>query len=278
MANLFEDQAAGLRRLFAGGHGPATLAFAGIGPGRGRLLAGLARGLAAAGKEVLVIDERAGAQSVAAAFGLRSRFDLMQAVNRDVSAARVLLQAESSIRLLPAARAARQQARLDAGARRALAEWLSRLQKEADFVLADTVDCAGSDASPLLPQPQRVIVALPPDAQSITEAYARMKRLAQQRGCRRFGVVILCPEGSTPGVRAGAEEGRTAFANLCAVARRHLGAELELLGDPAARSDPHDIGQALAETFLDPLQEAAEAVFPAFARPAPGPAPLHPVV
>ncbi len=261
MFSLANDQAAGLRRLFAGGHGPATLAFAGVVPGRGRLLAGLARGLAAAGKEVLVIDEQAGAESVAAAFGLRSRFDLLQAVNRDVPASRVLLQAESSIRLLPAARAARQQARLDALARHTLAEWLSRLQKEADFVLADTIDCAGPDASPLLAQPQRVVVALSPDAHSITEAYARMKRLAQLRGCRRFGVVIL---------RAGAEEGRTAFANLCAVARRHLGAELELLCGPAARSDPHDLGQALAQTFLDPVHEAAEGIFTALARPAPG--------
>ena len=87
MASLFEDQAAGLRKLFSGAHGPARIAFAGA-PPLAAVVAALARGLAAAGKEVLVIDELAGAESVAAAFGLRSRFDLLQAVNRDVPAAR----------------------------------------------------------------------------------------------------------------------------------------------------------------------------------------------
>ncbi len=270
MFSLANDQAAGLRRLFAGGHGPATLAFAGLGAGRGRLLAGLASGLAAAGKEVLVVDEHAGAGSVAAAFGLRSRFDLLQAVNRDVSAARVLLQAGPAIRILPAARAARQHHRLDAMERRALGEWLWRLRKEADFVLADAFDCAEDGLSPLLPQPQRLVVALTPDAQSITEAYARIKRLAQLGDCRRFGIALL---------RAGEDEARTAFANLQAVARRHLDAELERLGGAAGRGDPEEAGRALAEAFLDARPGAAAGgVFPALARFAHGPAASSPVV
>jgi flagellar biosynthesis protein FlhG len=239
MASLFEDQAAGLRKLFAGARGPATVAFAGP-AGRGALVAALARGLASAGKEVLVIDEHAGADSTAAAFGLRSRFDLLQAVNRDVSAAQVLLRPEPSIRLLPAARAARRHARLDAMERRALAEWLRRLQKGTDFVLADTAENVGTDFSPLLPQPQRIVVAVLPDAAAITEAYAQMKRLAQLRDCRRFGVALL---GA-----AGAAEARTVFANLREVAQRHLGAELDLIG---AAADVEDIGQSLAASLLD---------------------------
>lgn len=239
MVSLFEDQAAGLRRIFAGARGPASVAFAGP-AGRGALVAALARGLASAGKEVLVIDEHAGADSAAAAFGLRSRFDLLQAVNRDVPAAQVLLRPEPSIRLLPAARAARRHARLDAMERRALAEWLRRLQKGADFVLADTAERAGTDFSPLLPQPQRIVVAVSPDAAAITAAYAQMKRLAQLRDCRRFGVALL---GA-----AGPAETRTVFANLREVAHRHLGAELDLVG---AADDADGIGQALVASLLD---------------------------
>ena len=194
--------------------------------------------------------------SVAAAFGLRSRFDLLQAVNRDVPAAQVLLQPEPSIRLLPAARASRQCARLDAMERRALAEWLRRLQKGVDFVLVDTAECAAADFSPLLPQPQRIILALSPDSRSITEAYAQMKRLAQQRGCRRFSIVLLA---------AGTAEGRTVFANLREVARRHLGAELELIGGEDGHGDPDCVGHALTESFLNPTREAAGG-FPVAAR------------
>lgn len=248
MASFLEDQAAGLRKLFSGSRGPATIAFAGAGS-RGGLVAGLARGLASAGKEVVVIDEHAGADNVAAAFGLRLRYDLLQAVNRDVPAAQVLLRAETSIRLLPAARAARLCARLDAIERRALGEWLRRLQKRVDYVLVDTADRAEGEFSPLLPQPQRIVIAASPEAPSITEAYAQMKRLVQLRDCRRFEVVIQRA--------ATTAEGQTVFGNLREVARRHLGAELDLLGCSVARSEPQHVGHALAEALLGPSREAA---------------------
>ncbi len=269
MLSVIGDQAAGLRKLFAGARGPASVAFTGP-AGRAALVAALARALAAAGKEVLVIDERAGADSVAAAFGLRSRFDLLQAVNRDVPTAQVLLRPEPSIRLLPAARAARRQGRLDAMERRALAEWLRRLQKDVDFVLVDTAWRGDGDFSPLLPQPQRIVVAAAPDGAAVTEAYARMKRLAQSRDCRRFGVAILPADG--------AAQAHAAFANLREVAGRHLGAELDLVGGTAPYEGTDGIGEALAQALLDFPRTMVPKGSPA-ARPFPeGAKAAHPVV
>ncbi len=252
MVSLFDDQAAGLRKLFAGARGPATIAFAGSGGfygARNAMVAGLARGLAAAGKEVLVIDEHVGADSVAAAFGLRSHYDLMQALNRDVPANKVLLRAETSIRLLPAARAARQHDRLDAAERRALAEWLRRLQKDVDFVLVDAAERAGTEFSPLVPRPERIVVAVSPDGPSITEAYAQMKRLAHRHDCRRFSIAVLRA--------ASLDEGQTVFANLSDVARRHLGIELDLVGSLAAQGDPGGIDHCLAESILNTSRDVA---------------------
>jgi MinD-like ATPase involved in chromosome partitioning or flagellar assembly len=133
--------------------------------------------------------------------------------------------------------------------RRALAEWLRRLQKGVDFVLADTVTRAGTECSPLLPQPRRIVMAVSPDAPAITEAYVQMKRLAQARDCRRFGVVVL---GS-----AGVEESRTVYANLREAAGRHLGADIELLGGLAEQGDPQRLGAALTDIFLGVAQSAA---------------------
>ncbi len=262
MASLLEDQAAGLRKLFAGARGPARIAFAGA-PEDAALAAALARGLAAAGKDVLVIDEQAGAEGVAARFGLRSRYDLLQAVNRDVPAAQVLLRPEPSIRLLPAARAARQQARLGAMERQALAEWLRRLQKGADFVLLAAAERAGAAFSPLMPQPERIVVAISPGTAALTEAYARIKRLALQSDRRRFDVALL-----------GAAGNRVAFANLREVARRHLGAELVPI-DGAAGGDAAAVGRALAESLLDASRGRASASRAAAGRSV---AMAHPVV
>jgi flagellar biosynthesis protein FlhG len=237
MASLFEDQAAGLRRLFAGESAPAVLAFSG--EACGALLAGLARGLAAAGKEVLVIDEHAGERTVATAFGLRPRYDLIQAVNRDAPAGRVLQQAEAGICLLPAARAARQCARLAPEQRRALGEGLRRLQRSADVVLIHGASREAEGLMPLLAQPPRHIVVVTPESQSITAAYARMKRLAQGGDCRDFELVVL-------GARDGAEA-RTVLANLGEVAGRHLGARVAPLG--GAHVGEHVPGTAAAAGF-----------------------------
>jgi flagellar biosynthesis protein FlhG len=154
--------------------------------------------------------------------------------------------------------------------RRALSEWLRRLQKGVDFVLSDTADRAEADFSPLLPQPQRIVIAVASDGASITEAYARMKRLAQLRDCRRFGIAILRASS--------AAENRTVFANLREVARRHLGAELDLVGGPAGQDDADSLGLALAAAFLDTSRQAAGNDFSVAARGLQGAAAAYPVV
>lgn len=258
MVSLFDDQAAGLRRLFSAAHGPTSVAFAGPAGVQGALVrnvlvADLARGLAAAGKEVLILDEHAGTDSMAAAFGLRSRYDLLQALNRDVPANKVLLQVETAIRLLPAARAARQFARLDDMERRALGEWLRRLQKGVDFALVNAADRVEADFSPLLPQPQRIVIAVSADAPSITAAYALMKRLALRRGCRDYGIVVMRADSLSGG--------EALFVNLAEVARRHLGAKLELLAVMTPSGTPSDIGHPLVDAFLNPSCDSPEGGF-----------------
>lgn len=239
-SSLLEDQAAGLRRLFAGAGAPAVLAFSG--EACGALLAGLARGLAAAGKEVLVIDEHAGERTVAAAFGLRPRYDLIQAVNGDVPAGQVLQQAGAGIRLLPAARAARQCARLAPDLRRALGEALRRLQRCSDIVLIHGTPREADGLAVLLAQPPRRIVVVTPESESITAAYARMKRLAQGGDCRDFELVVLHARDGT--------EARTVLANLSGVAGRHLGARVAPLGSAQERATTADAGFALAGPVL----------------------------
>jgi hypothetical protein len=139
MASLLEDQAAGLRKLFAGARGPTRIAFAGReADGRGALVAALARGLAAAGKEVLLIDEPAGAASAAAA--LRPALALRPAAGGEPRRAGRAGAAAAPNRHPAAAGGARRCAvsppRRHAE-RRALAEWLRRQQGQADFVLGE---------------------------------------------------------------------------------------------------------------------------------------------
>jgi flagellar biosynthesis protein FlhG len=248
MASLFEDQAAGLRRLFAATRAPTAVAF--VGPvGRGAVLLALARALAGAGRQVLLIDERGASDGALAACGLRARFDLLQAVRREVPVGRVLLQPEAAIRLLPAARAVGRYDRLERMERHALAEWLRRLARGADFVLVDAAEYGGEGCSPLLPQPQRIVVTLSPDARAITAAYAGLKRLARCCCVRRFGIVVL---GATD-----AQQAATVLANLREVAQRHLGCEIEPLGGIAEGAEAEGLGAALAAALLERRRQSA---------------------
>lgn len=244
MFSLGEDQAAGLRRIFSRIQEPATIAFAGAG-GRSAIVAGMARGLAALGKEVIIVDEQPGPESVAAVFGIATRFDLMQAVNCDVPPNQVLLRAEPAIRIIPAARAARESARLGAMQRRAIAEWLRRLQKGVDFVLVDSAGHA-KGVSLLQPPPRRVVIVAAANSLGITEAYAQIKRLVQEADCRSFEVIVA--------KAASREAGETVFANMRDVARGHLGAKLALIGCLPAQLAPAVASQALAEALLHPVQ------------------------
>lgn len=243
MPSLHEDQAAGLRRIFARAKEPATIAFTGArGGGRSAIVAELAHALAALGKEVVVVDENPGPDSVAAACGLASRFDLLQAVNCDVPLAQVLLQPWNGVRIVPAARAARESGRFDGMQRHAVAQWLQRLQKGVDFLLTDASASATGGLAPLQAPPQRVIVVAAANSLSITEAYAQIKRLAQEGGCSRFEVIVA----RAAGLRAG----ETVFANMRQVARSHLGVELDLLGCLPAQGALAPACHALAEMLL----------------------------
>jgi len=244
MLSLGEDQAAGLRRIFSRIQEPATISFTGT-SGRNAIVAGMARGLAALGKEVIIVDEHPGPDSVAAAFGIAARFDLMQAVNCDVPPNQVLLRAEPAIRIIPAARAARESVRLDAMQRRAVAEWLRRLQKGVDFVLVDSAGHA-KGVSLLQPPPSRVVIVVTANSLGITDAYTQIKRLAQATEGRSFEVIVARA--------ASRAAGETAFANMRDVARRHLGVKLSLMGCLPAQVAPATASQALAEVLLHPAQ------------------------
>jgi hypothetical protein len=113
-----QDQAAGLRRLFAPPE-PHWLPIL-LAPGREaadpRWLAHFAGAWAEQGARTLVVD--AARAQVGAAFGLRVRYDLAHAFNGDCRPAEVCVQASENLRILPAARALDQNRRGPAAAHR----------------------------------------------------------------------------------------------------------------------------------------------------------------
>ena len=135
MTVAHQDQAATLRRMFARRQARVLPVAAGNArdAAGATWLAKLATGFARQGERTLVID--AARVHVAAALGLRARYDLQHALDGDCALADVLLDAAPGLHVLPAARAfdAAAHPGRDAAARRQLlARTLPQLATVAD--------------------------------------------------------------------------------------------------------------------------------------------------
>ena len=220
------DQAAGLRRLF-GGRAPQVVAFASgrEACGRTTLLVQTAAALAAAVQGVLIIDENPAPNNAVSAFGLTARHDLYQVLQGERTLSQSLLQAAPMVRLLPAARAARELEhanRSAAAARRNLSACLLEMQQDVEFILVDTAMRRGGHLSPLALAARHMAIVVAAHGAAITHAYALIKRIAQERGRDGFQIVITRARSR--------EEARAIFDNMRRVAREHLDVRLDYLG------------------------------------------------
>ena len=222
MAELYTDQAAGLRRLFA--REPLrviTFAAGSSGVGKSILVANLAACLAQQGKTVLVLDEST-KKHVASCFGLTSRHDLLQVINRERSLSDVLLNVAPGVMVLPAAKAVKKLGKLDEAQQGALLGSLSSMDDPVDVILVDASQDHPLGFSPLGLAAHETVIVMSPTPASITDAYALIKKVSLGYARRNYRVLVN-------GVR-GMEEARAVFGNIARVTHSRKFARLEFAG------------------------------------------------
>lgn len=241
------DQADGLRRLF-GSRAPQVVAFVSgrEACGRTTLVVQTAAALAAAGHGVVVVDENPAPDNALSAFGLAARHDFLHVVRGERSLAQVAVTAAPLVRVVPAARAARELDNPGATARQRLAAGLRDMQKGAGFVLVDCASRRNGQLSALAATARHLAVVVAAQGTAITNAYAMIKRMA--RDCRRDVFQIAVTRARS------AEEARAIYSNMRRVAGEHLGVRLDYLGAAAVPVTDH-----LAEALLHGLPPALEA-------------------
>ncbi|MBS4016638.1 MinD/ParA family ATP-binding protein [Azonexus hydrophilus] len=191
MADFRVDQAAGLRRML-GGSGLQVITFvAGCeGVGRSVTVANLGVALARLGKEVLLIDEHAPGDDIAASFGMQSTYDLLNVVQRELPLTQVLLRPMNGLSILPAAKAARKLGRLSLHQQQTLVDAMSGLERAIDVILVDASMAHPSGFSPFGLVSQETVVVLSGSSASITEAYALIKKVSQAFSRRHFRILV----------------------------------------------------------------------------------------
>ena len=238
------DQAEGLRRLLAREGSRVVAVTGGAGsPGRTTTVVNLAAALTAQGKDVLVIDECLGPRSVCSQVGsvrgagnfaavMRGERTLDEAVGRHALGFGVLAASR------------------DNRAQYTSAQLQKVISGPADIVLIDAQLDAEGALSPLAMHAHDVLIVMRIGAQSITDAYACMKRLHFAHAIAQFRVLANHV--------ANASDAHTAIENLAGVASRYLSVSLASAGSVAA--DLH-MAQALklARCIVDAFPSTAAA-------------------
>lgn len=246
MSAVFEDQAAGLRRLFA----PPPCRIVGLvaarpGVGLTTCLRALAVSLAERGRRVLSIEAPERRPTPPGPWAaLPQGLEAVIAGRRRLS--EVVADGPAGIQRLLLDVPASHLALLSAPAQQALSEAFADLGGRYDAVLVSAAQ--GERIETLAPAlaAQQIVVLLDARAASITAAYAAMKQMAQHYGQRRFHLLLNRTRGDG--------EAEVICNNIALAAGRFLKLRPDVLGvvpEDAKARQAHRLGRSVLETFPD---------------------------
>jgi flagellar biosynthesis protein FlhG len=247
MIASFEDQAAGLRRLFRRAPPVVAALYATGEHARGNALR-LAERLAGGASNVIVLDEAAGPESLVAAreAGTAPARDLLQAVDGRVRTHALCASVGGGVFHVPARAAAMALPLLDDERRARLLAAMTELHRRAGFVLVHARDSL--QPSPFVQAAPRCVVLAEASRRGAEESCARIKELAGAGA----GAIHLAV--------ARAQDGRDArrfFTELAKLVASRVGVPLAWLGEV----EHDDLGSGLAAASPSRSPRDSEAAF-----------------
>jgi flagellar biosynthesis protein FlhG len=249
LVETIHDQAEGLRRLLVQDCLHVITVISGhTGSGRTTTVINLAAAMAGDGKNVLVIDENAGANNVSATLGLSAHRDLLDVIRRDKTLDEVIISRPGGLFILPAGRGMRVLGTLGADDQAHLVASFAGLAKPVDLVLIDAAPGRSSRLLPLTLANHEILVVVSPEPASITAAYALIKHISSVSKEKR-GLHVLVNRARNEA------EAQMIFGNMAGVASRHLGLILDFMGFV-----PQDGKLCLGRAVADAFPAAASAV------------------
>lgn len=237
-ADMREDQAAGLRRLFRQAP-PQVVALYATGRLHAENAVMAAHRIAGQAERVLLIDEAEGDASLGAALDLGAGPDLLQLLDGRTLLAAVVQPVPGLLGRVPAAAAALALPLLDDARRACLFEALRILHRHAGFVLIHADGATADAPSPFVHAAPRRLLVAEASACGATQAYQAIKHLAA--GGAGSVDVAVCRARSRSDASA-------FFATLDALVRRHVGVPLAWLGE----LERDDLAAGLARPVLAP--------------------------
>ena len=185
------------------------------GVGKTNISINLAAAWARQGRKPMILDADLGLANVDVLLGLKPEKNLSHLINGEATLDEIIINATSSIKVIPASSGVQQMAELSkaehAGVIRAFSELDSH---DVDVLIVDTA--AGIDDSVIsfTKAAQEILVVVCDEPASITDAYALIKVLNRDYGVHRFNVIANMAHGK--------KEGELLFKKLLAVTDKFL--------------------------------------------------------
>ncbi|WP_410497430.1 MinD/ParA family protein [Chitinibacter sp. S2-10] len=221
MPKRWQDQAAGLRQMVT----PSRCRSISLCGGRGdsgttTLTINLATALAACQRQVLILDESIDEQNISSRLQLKPSFTLDHVLRHEARLTDCLIDSANGFQLLSVACGPELIAELNVADQRWLADQFETLTENIDYLLLDTRQTGSNGLPNLSLAADDVIIVLSNHAESLTDAYAIIKQLAQEYARRNFRVLVNRVETLN--------EALALFERLNSVCEQFLGESLQL--------------------------------------------------
>jgi len=173
------------------------------------------------GLRVLLLDADLGMANVDVMLGVSGRGSVKQVLAGTASLSDMLVHTKQGFDVLPGGSGFAELSSLSATQQQILMDEMREAAKEYDLVLIDTAAGIGDNVLFFVASAESSLVVLTPDPTSLTDAYALIKVLSQQRDVHRFMVLVN---------QVDAFEGELTFRRLMSVADRYLDVQLDYVG------------------------------------------------
>ncbi len=196
--------------------------------------------LAKKGARVLLLDADLGLANIDVVLGLRSEYTLQHVLSGEKSISDIILEGPGGMSILPAGSGVAELADLSEEAKIQLFGELESLDMPFDYLLVDTGAGISRTVLYFNNAVQDIVLVATPEPTSITDAYALMKVMSEQRKGFRFRILANMVQNEA--------EGKNVYRRLSTVSDKYLDVSTSYLGHIVA--DPNVVNAVRKQTAL----------------------------